>query len=96
MSSPARVLGAELANFWRPDGRFVAKRGRWYFWDGSDWQRDDRLLHHTRAREFLRAKAVERPDKDLRSAAMLKSVLWFAGSLLTVERVRDLQREVAA
>ena len=85
-----RALAAELANLWLADARFVVKRGRWYFWDGSGWRRDDKLLL-MRAREFMAAKIEERPDKaTLGNPTTLKSVLWSARQLLAVERVRDL------
>jgi putative DNA primase/helicase len=41
------------------DARHVALWGRWLFWTGSRWEIDERLLHLTRARHFLRGKAVD-------------------------------------
>lgn len=44
---------------WNENARFVAAWGRWLFWDGTAlWEQDERLEHMTRARDFLRDKAV--------------------------------------
>jgi uncharacterized protein with von Willebrand factor type A (vWA) domain len=42
---------------WQHDARHVAPWGRWLFWSGDHWQADERLLHMTRTREYLRTRA---------------------------------------
>jgi P4 family phage/plasmid primase-like protien len=41
------------------DARHVALWGKWLFWTGSRWEMDERLVHMTYMRDFLRAKADE-------------------------------------
>jgi putative DNA primase/helicase len=48
----------ELGREWGDTARHVALWGRWLFWNGSKWVADERLLHMTRARAFLRRKAI--------------------------------------
>jgi putative DNA primase/helicase len=52
-------LALEMGHGWRDSARFVAKWGRWLFWNGSRWEADENLAHLTRTREFLRAKGKE-------------------------------------
>ena len=52
------TLALEMGRGWS-DARHVALWGSWMFWTGARWQRDERLLHLTRTREFLRAKGDE-------------------------------------
>jgi P4 family phage/plasmid primase-like protien len=51
-------LALEMGEAW-PDARHVAPWGRWLFWSGQGWEQDERLLHLTKARSFLRQKAGE-------------------------------------
>lgn len=44
---------------WNMDARFVQQWHRWLFWDGTRWKRDEKLLHWTKAREYLRYRADE-------------------------------------
>lgn len=56
LSHDSLALDLSKAGFKR-DARYVHKWGKWLFWTGSRWQVDDRLLHMTVTRDFLRAKA---------------------------------------
>jgi P4 family phage/plasmid primase-like protien len=51
-------LALALDEEWE-DARHVALWSRWMLWTGSRWEADERLLHLTRARGFLRRKAAE-------------------------------------
>ena len=55
------ALALELGEGWNARARHVALWGKWLFWDGSRWAADERLLHLTETREFLRAKAAAFP-----------------------------------
>ncbi|WP_425102486.1 phage/plasmid primase, P4 family [Tropicibacter sp. S64] len=44
---------------WNASARHVALWGKWLFWTGTHWQRDEKLEHLTRGREFLRSRASE-------------------------------------
>jgi putative DNA primase/helicase len=52
------ALALALGEEWT-GARHVALWGRWLFWTGTRWEIDERLLHLTRARGFLRGKAIE-------------------------------------
>lgn len=56
LSHDTLALDLSKAGFKR-DARYVHKWGKWLFWTGSRWQLDERLLHLTTTRDFLRAKA---------------------------------------
>jgi putative DNA primase/helicase len=89
---------------WDRDARHVALWGRWLFWTGTRWERDDTLAHMTRARAFLRRKAddltawAERKAATLAPDAAEKLLRWAekqADSLrhkATVAAVVDLAR----
>jgi putative DNA primase/helicase len=51
-------LALELGREWGNTARHVALWGRWLFWNGSRWEPDERLLHMTKTREFLRRKEI--------------------------------------
>ena len=51
------ALALDLGEGWRDTARYVAIWGRWLFWTGSRWERDDRLAHMTQTRDFLRRRA---------------------------------------
>jgi putative DNA primase/helicase len=51
-------LALELGRKWGNTARHVALWGRWLFWNGSRWEPDERLLHMTKTREFLRRKEI--------------------------------------
>ena len=51
-------LALEMGEKWQ-DARHVALWGRWLFWPGVNWEEDERLLHLTKTRDFLRKKAAE-------------------------------------
>jgi putative DNA primase/helicase len=67
---------------WDRDARHVALWGRWLFWDGTRWQRDDMLAHLSRTRTFLRQKAdaltawAERKAQTLDPDAAEKLLRW--------------------
>ena len=44
------------------DARYVASWGKWLFWTDTCWQKDDKLLHLTRVREFVRERADQYTD----------------------------------
>ncbi|REF67384.1 phage/plasmid primase, P4 family [Paracoccus versutus] len=44
---------------WDENARYVALWGRWLFWDGVCWRRDESREDMTRVRDFLRQKADE-------------------------------------
>jgi putative DNA primase/helicase len=50
-------LALDLGREWGNEARHVAPWGRWLFWTGSRWEMDERLLHMTRTREYLRQRA---------------------------------------
>jgi hypothetical protein len=51
-------LALDMGRKWT-DTRHVALWGQWLFYTGSRWERDERLHHMTRTRDFLRRKADE-------------------------------------
>jgi P4 family phage/plasmid primase-like protien len=51
-------LALAMGEEWK-DARYVAPWGRWMFWTGSRWEADERLLHMTQTRDFLRRRADE-------------------------------------
>lgn len=54
------ALALELGRrSWDSDARFVALWGKWLFWTGTHWQRDETLAHMSRTRSFLRERANE-------------------------------------
>jgi hypothetical protein len=75
-------LALEMAKAWAGDARYDARRRRWFFRNGAAWERDDTLLHVTRARDFLRAKALAAGSgaeaTRLRSARMVARVIRLA------------------
>lgn len=44
---------------WDTNARYVALWGKWLFWNGTHWQRDETLEHLSRTRSFLRARGEE-------------------------------------
>lgn len=51
-------LALEMGRKWG-NARHVAVFGRWLFFEGQRWEQDERLLHLTRTRDFLRCKGDE-------------------------------------
>lgn len=45
------------AKGWNRDARYVARWGKWLFWDGTRWKIDDRREDMTRTRDYLRGRA---------------------------------------
>jgi P4 family phage/plasmid primase-like protien len=41
------------------DARYVHSWGKWHFWTGTRWVRDEKLRHLTATRDYLRAKSNE-------------------------------------
>ena len=78
------ALALALGRQWEDEARHVAAWGRWFFWDGHRWRRDDTLAHITRAREFLRDLAGRLDDpkvaKQIRSKEMVARVVSLARS----------------
>lgn len=56
LSHDTLALDLSRAGF-NKDARYVSAWGKWLFWSDSRWQVDDRLMHMTATRDFLRAKA---------------------------------------
>jgi len=56
--------------------KYVSQIGRWYYWDGKRWQRDQRLLGFNNARKICRAAAAEcnHTEHRLRAIASAKTV----------------------
>jgi putative DNA primase/helicase len=71
-------LALEMGYRWQNNARYVAKWGNWLFWNGSCWELDEKLVHMTRTREFLRAKGNDCKEAraGLRSA---KTVAYVSG-----------------
>ena len=65
-----------------PAPGYVALWGKWLFWDGARWEADERLLHLTETREFLRAKAAAFPRRraTLRKSKTVAAVAGLARS----------------
>lgn len=47
---------------WDRNARHVALWGKWLFWSGTHWQRDETLDHLSRIRTYLRLRATEIVD----------------------------------
>ncbi len=58
LSHDRLALDMSKAGFGR-NARYVHAWGKWLFWDQSRWSVDERLIHLTLTREFLRVKADE-------------------------------------
>lgn len=57
------------------DARYVAQWSKWLFWSGSRWERDERLMHFTAVRDYLRAKATKLIEwGDKKAEAILAAV----------------------
>lgn len=41
------------------DARYVAQWSKWLFWNGSRWERDEKLKHATAVRDYQRAKVTK-------------------------------------
>lgn len=50
-------LALALGEEWADQARHVALWGKWLFWNGAKWEIDERLLHMTRTRAYLRRRA---------------------------------------
>lgn len=50
-------LALALGEEWADQARHVALWGKWLFWTEAKWELDERLLHMTRARSYLRKRA---------------------------------------
>lgn len=55
---------------WCHYARYVNKWGKWLFWTGTRWELDDKLLHYTGVREFLRSYAARLLDDGERRAGI--------------------------
>ena len=53
-------LALDIGRRWQAEARHVALWGRWMFWSGARWEPDERLIHLTRTRGYLRARADAR------------------------------------
>ncbi len=76
-------LALDMGRRWARHARFVKMWDRWLFWDGTRWLRDETLLHVTRTREYLRARA----DAFVRAAKL--------GKLMPDEADREKVRKMA-
>src|SRR3954447_9265535 len=70
------TLALELGREWDGTAKHVALWGRWLFWTGSKWERDEKLHHLTGVRAFLREKVRKLPPAAgaLRSARTVADV----------------------
>ena len=53
------ALALEMGRPWVTKARYVRPWDKWVFWDDQCWRFDEKLLHFTLAREFLRQKGVD-------------------------------------
>lgn len=60
-------LALDMGRRWQDDARHVALWSRWLFWTGARWEPDERLVHMTRCRDYLRRRA----DALVRDATMV-------------------------
>src|ERR671918_2130512 len=58
-------LALDMGRRWQRDARHVALWGKWMFWTGARWEPDEKLIHLTWTRRYLRARA----DSPVRAAA---------------------------
>lgn len=58
LSQDALALGMGKSG-WDRDARYVAKWGKWLFWDGTRWKVDERREDMTRVRAYLRGRAED-------------------------------------
>src|SRR5918996_302389 len=50
-------LALDMGRRWQREARHVALWGKWMFWTGARWEPDEKLVHLTRTRNYLRARA---------------------------------------
>lgn len=74
LSHDALALDLSVAGFTR-DARYVNKWGKWVFWNGSQWEIDERLSHMTKIRDFMRAKASKVIEWSNRKAMAMNNPL---------------------
>ena len=58
-------LALNMGRRWQREARHVALWGKWMFWTGARWEPDEKLIHLTWTRRYLRARA----DSLVRAAA---------------------------
>jgi putative DNA primase/helicase len=58
-------LALDMGRRWQRAARHVALWGKWMFWTGVRWEPDEKLIHLTRTRTYLRTRA----DSLVRAAA---------------------------
>ena len=75
-------LALSMGSEWAAKARHVALWGKWLFWNGWKWELDEKLLHMTLTREFLRriAAAFPKPGKALGDARVVARVVSLARS----------------
>lgn len=76
---------------WDADARHVALWGRWLFWTGTHWQRDETLHYLSRVRGYLRTRAAELVDWAERKAAEIEE----QGKKTQAEKLLKSAREQA-
>lgn len=82
-------LALDLGDRWEGSAKYVEAWGRWMFWNGRTWETDERLLHMTRTRAFLRSIAEKLPkDQEAAKKRLRQSE--------TVSRVVSLARSNVA
>jgi putative DNA primase/helicase len=77
------ALALAMGKEWMDTARYVDLWGRWYFWAGTHWARDDKRVAWTLAREFVRGRAVGLGAKlatRLRSAETIAAIVGLARS----------------
>lgn len=111
LSHDTLALDLSKAGFTK-DARYVSSIGKWYFWSGYHWRADDRLLHMTAIRDFIRVKAqklvewAEKKSASLPSAADVDKLMKWAkdnakalkqaGSVTAVENVARSNADLVA
>ena len=85
-------LALDMGARWRGHARYVAAWGKWLFWSGAHWKADDKLLHMTRTRAFLRTKGEE---LIVWAERMVEKATGDPNELAKAEKARDRMRVLA-
>lgn len=78
---------------WDEDARYVALWGKWLFWTGQYWRRDETLEHLTRVRQHLRTRADDLISAAAERGSRYDNVSRAAGAKL-VEQARAQARGI--
>ena len=87
-------LALDMGRQWARRARHVAPWGQWLFWDGARWAPDAMLLHLTRTRNYLRARA-DRLVRDAKSGKFMPDNQDRDHALKVAEAVAKTLRQAA-